>query len=400
MQLAELQAEVAELKFDRSKWKPTKFGEVVACVDKTCRNPAEVGLTRIVGLDNLDPGELQIKRWGDLSDGTSFTRSFRAGQVLFGKRRAYQRKVALADFDGICSGDILVFEPKGDGLAPELLPFLTQSEAFFSNALGTSAGSLSPRTKWKEIEKWEFLLPTKDDQRRIASLLCAVETSRSTRQATIDDCLTLRAAQIGEFASAFAKAHKMSRLAEAIVPERPITYGILKPGLNFPGGVPVIKVRDYPDGFIDESSLLLTDPKIDAEYRRSKLRSGDLLISIRGTVGRIAEVPDTLDGANITQDTARLSIKSEHNRLYVRCLLESEFVQAQIRRKITGLAVQGINIGELRILEIPLPSTTEQESIVERQIAIEASLKALNDDLAALTNLKRSLSNQCWRATA
>ena len=56
MQLAELQAEVAELKFDRSKWKPTKFGEVVACVDKTCRNPAEVGLTRIVGLDNLDPG--------------------------------------------------------------------------------------------------------------------------------------------------------------------------------------------------------------------------------------------------------------------------------------------------------------------------------------------------------
>jgi type I restriction enzyme S subunit len=124
-----------------------RFGDVVRNVDVAERNPLENGLERYVGLEHLDPESLHIKRWGLIEEGTSFTRKFIEGQVLFGKRRAYQRKAAVAEFDGICSGDILVFEPKGDDLIPELLPFIVQSDGFFEKALGTSAGSLSPRTK-------------------------------------------------------------------------------------------------------------------------------------------------------------------------------------------------------------------------------------------------------------
>lgn len=93
---------------NKEKWHRVKFGDVVTCTNENTRNPLEDGLTRYVGLDDLDPGELRIRRWGAVADGTTFTRVFRSGQVLFGKRRAYQRKAALADFDGICSGDILV----------------------------------------------------------------------------------------------------------------------------------------------------------------------------------------------------------------------------------------------------------------------------------------------------
>lgn len=78
-----------------------------------------------------------------IADGVTFTNVFKPGQVLFGKRRAYQRKVAVADFSGVCSGDIYVLEPKGDALLPELLPFICQTDAFFDHAVGTSAGSLS-----------------------------------------------------------------------------------------------------------------------------------------------------------------------------------------------------------------------------------------------------------------
>jgi type I restriction enzyme, S subunit len=97
------------------------------------------------------------------------------GQVLFGKRRAYQRKVAVAEFDGICSSDILTFEPKGDDLLSDLLPFIVQSDGFFDHALGTSSGSLSPRTRWSQLADYEFPLPPKDEQCRLAEVFWATD---------------------------------------------------------------------------------------------------------------------------------------------------------------------------------------------------------------------------------
>ena len=158
-----------------------KFGDVVNNMNETTRDPESIGLDRVVGLDHMDPKSLPLKRWdnfSDLHEGTSFTRVFRAGQVLFGKRRAYQRKVSLPDFDGICSGDILVFRPKNEELLPEFLPYLVQSDGFFDHALGTSAGSLSPRTKWQELAKYEFALPPMAEQHRIANILKTADTNR------------------------------------------------------------------------------------------------------------------------------------------------------------------------------------------------------------------------------
>lgn len=160
----------------RQSWRKVRFGDVVRNVDISERNPLAKGLNRYIGLDHIDPASLHVTRWGQIEDGTSFIRTFIAGQVLFGKRRAYQRKVALADFDGICSGDILVFEAK-ESLIPELLPFIVQSEGFYNHALSTSAGSLSPRTKWKDLATYEFLLPPEDEQRRIADILWAADES-------------------------------------------------------------------------------------------------------------------------------------------------------------------------------------------------------------------------------
>ena len=126
-------------------WKMVKFGEVVKNANLVERDPETHGVERVVGLEHLDPENLHIRRWDPVSEGTSFTRRFVPGQTLFGKRRAYQRKVAYAEFEGICSGDILTFEPKNRKvLLPELLPFICQSDAFFDHALDTSAGSLSP----------------------------------------------------------------------------------------------------------------------------------------------------------------------------------------------------------------------------------------------------------------
>jgi len=170
-------------------------------VKRTTKEPESEGLTRIVGLDDLDSESLPLRRWnelGDLPDGTSFTRVFRAGQVLFGKRRAYQRKVAVADFDGVCSGDILVFEPSTDELLSGFLPYIVQSDDFFNHALGTSAGSLSPRTKWQELAKYEFALPPVPEQEIIVGSLRVAETALAAAANTLRCAQTLKDAIVDE----------------------------------------------------------------------------------------------------------------------------------------------------------------------------------------------------------
>jgi restriction endonuclease S subunit len=148
-----------------------KLGDVVNQSSESERNPVEEGLNRVVGLEHIDSDDLHIKRWDDIGDGTSFTKRFRKGQVLFGRRRAYLRKVAYAEFDGICSGDITVLESKGDGLLPELLPFIVQTEGFYEHTQKVSAGGLSPRAKWRDLATYELPLPPITEQQRIAEIL-------------------------------------------------------------------------------------------------------------------------------------------------------------------------------------------------------------------------------------
>jgi len=154
-------------------WIKVAFGDVVRLSRERSNDPLADGLERFVGLEHIEPGNLRIRSWGHISDGTTFTNVFHPGQVLFGKRRAYQRKVAVADFTGVCSGDIYVLEPKNEHLLPELLPFVCRSDGFFEHAIATSAGSLSPRTNWKSLAEFEFALPPMEQQRRIVEVLQA-----------------------------------------------------------------------------------------------------------------------------------------------------------------------------------------------------------------------------------
>jgi type I restriction enzyme, S subunit len=151
----------------RPGWTRVAFGDVVRLVRERSSDPEGDGFERYVGLEHIEPDDIRVRRWGNVSDGTTFTNIFHSGQVLFGKRRAYQRKVAVADFDGVCSGDIYVLEPRNEHLLPELLPFICQTDGFVQHAVGTSAGSLSPRTNWESIASYEFTLPPFEEQQRV-----------------------------------------------------------------------------------------------------------------------------------------------------------------------------------------------------------------------------------------
>ena len=155
-------------------WKMVKFGDIAQNVAVRV-DPADAKTDVYVGLEHLDPSTLHLRQWGHPSDVTGQKLAFKKGDVIFGRRRAYQRKLAVAEFDGICSAHAMVVRAKPKMILPEFLPFFLQSDMFMERAIEISVGSLSPTINWKTLKVQEFPLPPLDEQKRIAEILWAAD---------------------------------------------------------------------------------------------------------------------------------------------------------------------------------------------------------------------------------
>ncbi|MEM9167194.1 MAG: restriction endonuclease subunit S [Planctomycetota bacterium] len=161
-----------------------------------------------------------------------------------------------------------------------------------------------------------------------------------------------------------------------VAADRPICYGILMPKDNVDDGVLYVKVRDMRGDRINVDALQRTAPEIAKQYERASLVEGDVLLAIRGTYGRVALVPPALEGGNITQDTARLTITRLVNRDFCAWALRAPECQNFFKRVARGVAVKGINIGDVRLCPMPLCSDEEQAEIVRK---VESRLSVIDD---------------------
>ena len=159
---------------------------------------------------------------------------------------------------------------------------------------------------------------------------------------------------------------RLTEMRNVVCPDRPITYGILKPGPDTPGGMPYIRVADFPNDRLKLETIRRTTKQIEKTFARARLRAGDILLSIRGTVGRVCVVPQELENANITQDTARLSVQPVLNTGFVKWFLCAAPTQKRMQKAVKGVAVRGINIGDVRALQMPVPPLPEQQEIARR----------------------------------
>lgn len=180
---------------------------------------------------------------------------------------------------------------------------------------------------------------------------------------------------------------------------RPICYGILMPKENVAEGVLYVKVKDMKGDRIDLASLHRTRREIAEEYSRASLKSGDLLLAIRGTYGRVANVPPELDGGNITQDTARLAIRGMDSD-FVAIALRSFDCQSYFKRVARGVAVKGVNIGDVKLCPIPIPPLEEQLQIVpevaEKLSQIEAAEVAIDHSIKRAARLRQSILKRAF----
>jgi type I restriction enzyme, S subunit len=248
----------------------------------------------------------------------------------------------------------------------------------------------------------EFPVPPLNEQQRIVT---AIE-ERFSRLDAADQSLREAARRLKQLRAAillecFEGSWPAKLLADITDPQRPVRYGILMPKENVEDGVLYVRVRDYPRDRIELSGLRRTSHEIAAKYKRATLRPGDVLLAIRGTYGRVAIVPPELDGGNITQDTARIAPTSEVDPAYIAAYLRSEAAQRHFRRVARGVAVKGVNIGDLRTMRIPVPPLEEQHRIVqvvEELISIaEAMEHAIMKATRRSASLRRSILDHAFR---
>lgn len=162
---------------DKSTWSVVRFGDV-AIQQKESVDRGNTNLTLYVAGDHMRTNDLHIRQWGEFDGsyvGPAFHRKFEKGDILYGSRRTYLRKVAVADFDGITANTTYVMKANIELIEPALLPFILLSESFAQHSIQNSKGSTNPYINWKDIDWYEFKLPPREMQKKLADLLWAVD---------------------------------------------------------------------------------------------------------------------------------------------------------------------------------------------------------------------------------
>lgn len=365
----------------KAGWQIVRFGDVAKEVNLTTSNPAADGLEFYVGLEHLDPQSLRLQRKGVITeDNPTFTRLFKPGQILFGKRRAYQKKAAVADFAGICSGDILVMEAKPGKILPGLLPFIVQSDLFFDHAVKTSSGSLSPRTKWKSLAEFEFPLPPPARQKAILEVLEKVEecwVKYVDLKSKIDETLIITLNEL--FSEQSANFDKLERVADVIAGKNAAIDKALSSGVKM---VTLPCVNQYCEFSVHEEDIAYIAPEFVAQ--KDYLRANDILFNWRNGspdhVGKTAFIEEDMDyvhvGFLLRIKPKTREISSRYLYWYLRHLKSTGFffgAKQQVNRtfnkgELLELDVARYDSAVENKIEAVLQQLYNQQKLVERRV--------------------------------
>lgn len=144
-----------------------------------------------------------------------------------------------------------------------------------------------------------------------------------------------------------------------------ISYGIVQPGQHDPDGVPIIRVSDLMDGRISVSDPLKVATSIEASYSRTRLQGGELLISLVGTLGRVAIVPEELKGWNVARAIGVIRLKNPHDAQWIKTCLEQPTLQHDIASKANTTVQHTFNLSDLQDLDIPFPGLRLRQGVLD-----------------------------------
>lgn len=341
----------------------------------------------IVGLEHLVPEEITLTAWSEDSENT-FSKMFHKGDVLFGRRRAYLKKAAVAPFDGICSGDITVIEANAERIVPELLPFIIQNDALFDFAVGKSAGSLSPRVKWEHLKNYEFELPEMDKQRELAEVLWAMDATKKSYQELITATDELVKSQFMEqFSCERAEIDGWKKRTFGQVCSL-VNGRAFKPKDWTKDGTRIIRIQNLND---PNAEYNYYDKDVEDKYI---VYDGDLLFAWSGT-------PGTSFGAFIWNRGQ--AILNQHifnvypdeciEKTFLKCSFEGHLDEI-IEKAHGGVGLRHITKKELEAIELMVPPKEVQRAFVAFAEQSDKSKFELERALSELTATYKSIISE------
>lgn len=340
----------------------------------------------IVGLEHLIPQQIQLTEWSEYTENT-FTKIFYKGDILFGRRRAYLKKAALAPFDGICSGDITVIAPIENKIAPELLPFIIQNDAFFDYAVEKSAGSLSPRVKWEHLKNYEFELPDLEGQKKLAKILWATEETKQAYKKLLqktDDMVKAKFEEMFGNVVNNSKKWPVQKLTE-VAPE---SNAKLKDS---------VKVWLLNLDMIEERTGKIIQKNV---VNRNEIGSSTttfnsemvLYSKLRPYLNKVV-IPDD-EGYATTELVTLKPNKTYLNKYFLATLLRcNDFVKYAVNLS-GGARMPRMPMNELRNFQCILPPLNLQNEFVQFAQQAEQSKQQLQKSIDSINNMMKALINE------
>ena len=389
-------------------WHKVRFGDIVRNVRvRVDRKNCE--LDKYVAGEHMETDDLHIKKWGTIGEdylGPAFNQKFVKGQILYGSRRTYLRKVAIADFDGICANTTFVIEQKGNDLIPNLIPFIMQSESFTQHSIRMSKGSVNPYVNWKDIASYKFLIPPIPEQRDITKILMAAEECIIKNQRLLNASGILKKLLQKQL---LTKGIRHKEFKDTPIGRLPNEWGVKRVSdvaeINKEAVDPTKELSDKEFLYFDIDSVesgtgIIGNPrrilgKNAPSRARRVIHENDVMMStVRPYFKAFALVPPEYDGQICSTGFAVLRCKREIMPPYLLYSLFSDAVMHQCRRMMVGGQYPALNSSQVSKIRIPLPSISEQGEIVQILSVVDKATRKIRETIAAAKALKLKLINK------
>lgn len=355
------------------------------------KKPEESDRDRYVGLEHLDPGTLEVTRWGAEVTPKGDKLLMKKGDVLFGRRRAYQKKVGIAPFDGIFSAHGMVLRPKADVVDPMFFPFFISSDIFLDEAIRVSVGSLSPTANWKDLRTLEFDLPSPGKQRELAGILSEAESLKGHYRKMLTTCDDVVKSQ---FVEMFGRLNSTDLKPLKDVCSI-ITDGTHQPPKFVDRGIPFLFVSNITSDTVNyDTNKFISVEDYEQLIRRTPIEVGDVLVSAVGSFGHPAIVEDDRPFC-FQRHIAYL--KPRHDLIdsnYLHAALLSEDAQRYMDRCAKGAAQRTVTLKSFKEMKVPVPPFSLQQEFADFVAQVDKSKFAVQKALDELNATTKKILNQ------
>lgn len=387
------------------EWQIVKLSDALI-LRKESVDPNQFPGLRYVGLEHIDSGDSSLRRWGNSTEVRSSKHHFYEGDILYGKLRPYLDKAVEVKWEGMCSTDILVFEPSKMSIQGFII-YLLHTSDLLKHAISTTTGVNHPRTSWKALSQYTFPLPHLPEQQAIAHVLRTVQHARETTEAVIEAAKKLKRSlmrHLFTYGPVPVDQAEQVKLKDTEIGPVPEEWEVVKLGDvcsistgttpstkrrdYYSGNIPFIKTSEIVNNIIDKASAHITQQAIEdcslkiyepgtvflAMYGQGKTRGQTSLLSIKATT---------------TQNTAALVPQKKLISGYLWIYLMSQY--ERLRNSGAHGQISHLNLGYVKEIHIPLPPFPMQRKIAEMLTTVDRKIETEQARKTALEALFKTL---------